>query len=260
MSQRIDDALKVLGLIRDAYHKDSSRSIERLRSNAIDKVAIRGVDSKTVFAHLVGKNVPSKLSISIFDRLLKLWLEESSLDLKKWYLLEADYFDRRNIEIFFNVPAVQNIDEKDSSSNLIKELEELKPSYEHLPETEREAIIQSRIGQGMFRTDLIGYWDNCAVTGCKNHKLLRASHIKPWSESNNIEMLDTYNGLLLIPNLDIAFDNGLISFENDRKTMISKLLYDEDRVKLGLNYEMRIRKLDNSHIKYLEYHRMNVFK
>jgi hypothetical protein len=75
--------------------------------------------------------------------LLKLWLEEGSFDLKKWYLLKADYFDRRNIEIFFNVPAVQNINERDYSSNLIKELKELKSSYEHLPETEREAIIQS---------------------------------------------------------------------------------------------------------------------
>ena len=54
--------------------------------------------------------------------------------------------------------------------------------YLDLSSTEREAIVKSRIGQGQFRESLINYWSACAVIGCKEAKLLRASHIKPWAE------------------------------------------------------------------------------
>ena len=58
--------------------------------------------------------------------------------------------------------------------------------YLNLSSTERDSIIKSRIGQGQFRQSLINYWSACAVTGCKEQKLLRASHIKPWSKSEDI--------------------------------------------------------------------------
>lgn len=79
-------------------------------------------------------------------------------------------------------------------SNVLQEIALFKESYENLPETTREAVIQSRIGQGLFRTDLIEFWQGCSVTDCKHIELLRASHIKPWRDSSNAERLDTYNG------------------------------------------------------------------
>ena len=33
-------------------------------------------------------------------------------------------------------------------------------------ETEREALIEARVGQGIFRTDVIALWGSCAITGC----------------------------------------------------------------------------------------------
>ena len=48
----------------------------------------------------------------------------------------------------------------------------------------------------------------CAVTGLDLPLLLRASHIKPWRDSDNRERLDPYNGLLLSPSYDAAFDWG----------------------------------------------------
>ena len=78
--------------------------------------------------------------------------------------------------------------------------------------------------------------------------------------SDNIERLDVFNGLLLIPNLDSAFDNGLVSFDNEGKLIISDLLTSKDRDKLGIHPEMCVRKLDARHVKYLEYHRKNVFR
>ena len=51
--------------------------------------------------------------------------------------------------------------------------------------------------------------------------MLVASHIKPWRDSNNQERLDKFNGLLLLANLDKAFDLGFISFADTGLVMIS---------------------------------------
>lgn len=144
--------------------------------------------------------------------------------------------------------------------NILQEIEEFNITHKELSKTEREAIVQSRIGQGIFRSDLRHYWgEKCAVTGCKLIKILKASHIKPWSQSNNTERLDLYNGLLLIPNLDSVFDKGYISFDDEGKIIISNLLSEDDRIKLDVHSEMRIRKIEEKHIKYLEYHRQEIF-
>jgi putative restriction endonuclease len=60
----------------------------------------------------------------------------------------------------------------------------------------------------------------CAVTGTNVAALLRASHIKPWRVSDNGERLDPENGLLLVANLDAAFDARLVSFR-DEGTILS---------------------------------------
>lgn len=147
-------------------------------------------------------------------------------------------------------------------SNPIQEIREYEsdPQNQNLQATEREAIIQSRLGQGRFRTKLISYWGGCAVTNCQAREILRASHIKPWSRSSNAERLDVYNGFLLIPNLDVAFDSGLITFADDGMIIISDSLAASDRVKLGVCADMKIQELSQEHLKYLQYHRENVFK
>jgi predicted HNH restriction endonuclease len=106
MSQRIKDSLDVLRLIRDSYQKDNLIKIADSRIKAITIIAERGVKFKTVFAHLVGKNVPSKLSANVFDDLLKNWLHNNSPKLKDWYLLHADRRDEVLIEAFFSQPQV----------------------------------------------------------------------------------------------------------------------------------------------------------
>jgi len=129
--------------------------------------------------------------------------------------------------------------------------------------TEKEALILSRVGQGTFRESLMKYWEGqCSVTGCQNEDFLRASHIKPWRDSDNSERLDVFNGLLLIPNLDVAFDKGFISFDDNGKIMPSSSLSGEERNLLGIHKKMGIEKdkLNEKHKKYLNFHRKNVFK
>ncbi|MEX1013586.1 MAG: HNH endonuclease signature motif containing protein, partial [Candidatus Paceibacterota bacterium] len=71
-----------------------------------------------------------------------------------------------------------------------------------LSRTEREILVKYRLQQGKFRKNLILYWEGCSITDCKNSALLIASHIKPYSESNDKEKYDTNNGLLLTPTFD----------------------------------------------------------
>jgi putative restriction endonuclease len=81
-------------------------------------------------------------------------------------------------------------------------------------ETTRNALVAARLGQGKFREDLDKIWSvRCALSSLTRRELLRASHIKPWSASNNFERLDPYNGLLLSVGYDVAFDNLLITFD-----------------------------------------------
>lgn len=131
--------------------------------------------------------------------------------------------------------------------------------YLNLSDTERQAIVKARVGQGQFRDGLISYWVACAVTGCAEHALLRASHIKPWSQSSRREKLDIYNGILLTPTLDSCFDGGFISFRDTGQIMISPQLDEADMMALGIDQEMRLAKIEDRHKPYLAYHRSHIF-
>ena len=82
--------------------------------------------------------------------------------------------------------------------------------------------------------------------------MLVASHIKPWRSSTNMERLDPNNGLLLLANLDKAFDRGFISFEDNGQIIISTQL--ERPQVLGISQHMRL-SVREQNIKYLQYHR-----
>lgn len=143
-----------------------------------------------------------------------------------------------------------------------EELQELasEPEGSALPATEKQALVQARRGQGKFRDGVLSFWGNCAVSECCELTLLRASHIRPWKKSTNYERLDRYNGLLLNPNLDAAFDKGLITFHDDGDIIISPLLKPADMRALGLRRELRLRKVSSRHLPYLKYHRDFVFQ
>ena len=75
----------------------------------------------------------------------------------------------------------------------------------HIPETEREAIVLARRGQGTFKANVMRIERACRITGVTREEHLRASHCKPWRDSSNEERLDGENGLLLTPNADPLF-------------------------------------------------------
>nr|WP_246293777.1 HNH endonuclease [Desulfobacter latus] len=112
----------------------------------------------------------------------------------------------------------------------------------------------------MFRDGVVALWGNCSVTGLSNLSILRASHIKPWRDSSNQERLDPKNGLLLQPTLDHLFDSGLISFDVKGIVIFSSRLSQDDIKKLTLSDSLKLRKLPDRLMKYMEYHREKVFK
>ena len=124
-----------------------------------------------------------------------------------------------------------------------------------------ERFIIQRVGQDIFRRGLLEYWDNrCAITDLAVPELLRASHIKPWADcENDAERLDVFNGFLLAPNLDAAFDTGFITVGDTGEVLVSDLLEKEARGLLGLDQFMKLRVADE-HRQYLLWHRSRVFR
>ncbi len=126
-----------------------------------------------------------------------------------------------------------------------------------LTDTEKAIMVKTRMGQGHFRSQLVQMWGGCAVTGYRNTSMLLASHIKPWRDSNNQERLDKFNGILLLANLDKAFDLGFISFKDDGQVLISDYL--EAPEVIGLREDMSFHVM-REHKPYLAYHRDELFK
>ena len=125
-----------------------------------------------------------------------------------------------------------------------------------LSETERDALVSARVGQGAFRSRVLARWEGrCAVTDSSTLEAIRASHIKPWRLATNEERLDPANGLPLVATLDALFDAGLIAFGGDGAMVVSERLAPEEREKLYLHGGRLRRRPDEATAAYLAEHR-----
>ena len=97
-----------------------------------------------------------------------------------------------------------------------------------------------------------------ATESLSDERFLIASHIKPWSKSNNHERLDLNNVLLLCPHHDAAFDKGYITFDQDGMILISSELTLETRALLNLNPKRKV-ELTDKQSEYILWHRENIF-
>lgn len=115
-----------------------------------------------------------------------------------------------------------------------RKLEEQLDSDPTVKETQRQAIIRARIGQGLFKERVSKIESRCRITGVENPVHLVASHCKPWRDSNNEERLDGENGLLLTPSIDHHFDRGFIGFEDSGKLIISPIAHRLSLQRMGI--------------------------
>ncbi|MBR6528352.1 MAG: HNH endonuclease [Lachnospiraceae bacterium] len=159
----------------------------------------------------------------------------------------------KQFRMFRKVETTENVE----ASDVVNAIE----GYRDLQETERNAIVKARVGQGSFRKDLLKKYDNkCIITGIQEKKLLIASHIKPWAVCNNSDRLSVENGLLLSPTFDKLFDCGLISFTNEGKILISTFLSAANVNKLHISTTDIFDIKASSELKHnLEYHRDVIF-
>uniref|UniRef100_UPI001B8B5FCB HNH endonuclease n=1 Tax=Collimonas silvisoli TaxID=2825884 RepID=UPI001B8B5FCB len=129
-----------------------------------------------------------------------------------------------------------------------------------LSDTEKQALVKQRVGQGLFRKRLIDRWKNCAVTACGKPELLIASHIIPWSKCDTTEQrLGASNGLLLAPHIDKLFDAGFISFGDQFEILISPDLSLADQNALNIMPNQRLKGATADLLPSLRWHRENVF-
>ena len=128
----------------------------------------------------------------------------------------------------------------------------------NLPKTTEDGrLVIQRIGQDKFREALLGYWQECPLTGITDTSLLRASHIIPWSEcKSDADRLDVFNGLLLSALWDAAFDRGLVTFDDDGMPQFSPALSETARAELRWHNPIQLKE---QHRKRLVWHPGNLF-
>ena len=102
--------------------------------------------------------------------------------------------------------------------------------------TDIEKIVKTRVSQGSFRRLLLLEHHQCNLCDITTTSVLRASHIKEWSESSREERIDANNGLLLCANHDALFDRHQISFNPESGNIcISNSINSEQRAALNLS-------------------------
>lgn len=147
---------------------------------------------------------------------------------------------------------------------------ELQGSFQMTIPTGYDKITETkiRIGQNFFRKALLAsYSSKCCITELPHEQLLRASHIKPWSQTdNNNEKTNPKNGLLLNALHDVAFDKGLITINNDFKVILSTSLrqsIDQGTYVFFKKYEGIAISLPDKFIpdkQFIDYHNDMIFK
>ncbi|MCO5299096.1 MAG: HNH endonuclease [Candidatus Nanopelagicales bacterium] len=129
-----------------------------------------------------------------------------------------------------------------------------------MPATTKVALVESRVGQGQFRSSVLAVEAQCRFTGVSNPALLTASHIKPWVDSDNVERLDKFNGLMLTPTFDRLFDRGFITLTDTGDVLSGSDLDSRDMHAIGLHLPLNVGPLHPAQCQYLEYHRTRVFR
>lgn len=134
---------------------------------------------------------------------------------------------------------------------------------------EREALVRLRVNQNFFRQTVLSAYDGtCCITNLSITQLLVASHIKPWSKSDDkTEKVNPQNGLCLNVLYDKAFDCGLITVSPDFRLHVSSKVhhlnesiivhdwftrYDNQLIRLPVRFL--------PHKDFLKYHNDNVFQ
>jgi putative restriction endonuclease len=128
-------------------------------------------------------------------------------------------------------------------------------------DTEKTQIVLARRGQGIFKENVRKLEKRCRITGVERLVHLRASHIRPWRDSDNQARPDGENGLLLTPSIDHLFDLGFISFDDKGRLLISPVAHTESLRRMGIQTDasFSVGGFSEGQRRHLDYHRERVF-
>jgi putative restriction endonuclease len=123
-------------------------------------------------------------------------------------------------------------------------------------------LTKTRVNQSFFRSMVLTSYDNkCALTGIDAPELLVASHIRPWA-LDPATRTNPRNGICLNTLHDRAFDEGLITFDEDLSVRYSPTLPTVALDALTAISEAKLR-LPSRFLpdgQFLNYHRTEIFK
>ncbi len=133
--------------------------------------------------------------------------------------------------------------------------------------TESIRTQKVRLAQGFFRrTVLAAYLGRCCISSIPIPELLIASHILPWAFFPE-QRTNPCNGLCLSRLHDAAFDEGLITFDEDYRLVLSQRLKDHlPNESLQLNfssYEGKPLHMPEKFFpdrKFISHHREHIFQ
>ena len=136
----------------------------------------------------------------------------------------------------------------------------IKPFYSGRKSKGVSSLVSRRSGQSKYRDSILEFYKNCVVTGVENRNTLIACHIKGFSDCNQQEKYDKFNGFMMTPTIHTLFDLGYLSFSLDGELILSDFLNDKDRQKLHLASNETIKvNLREETKSYLKWHNDHTF-
>lgn len=139
--------------------------------------------------------------------------------------------ESKTLEAVVEADRVSTADLREAIDGEVRQWELENPGSNPI-DTERSMLGTARIGQQQFARRVLG---NCGFvcvfcglgfrdSGLPASRMLIASHIKSWRESNNSERLDYLNGIAACPTHDAAFDSFLLTVSSDMKIVLGPAL------------------------------------
>ena len=139
---------------------------------------------------------------------------------------ESEDLWRRRVSAQVNVsPSTEQIG-FGQQAHKSQDVEITAPEKEPVGPTEGERMVRIRLTQEFFRrTVLVAYGVRCCVSGVPIPGLLIASHILPWGRFPK-HRVNPRNGLCLSRLHDAAFDQGLVTLDEQNRLVLSRRLRD----------------------------------
>ena len=174
-----------------------------------------------------------------------------------------EFYENREKLIFESEKILSEYQETNIETKFCKELEDIPKDIKG---EVRLQEVKARVNQNFFRRMVLAnYGEVCALSGIDISTLLVASHIIPWSK-NEKERLNPENGICLSALYDKAFDKGLITFDNEGRTIFSEHLKEnvgkEYYTRFFLPVESKKLSTPNKYMPnpiFLEWHRDMIF-